>query len=186
MGARAPAAPPVVELIVRGGTLVDGSGSAPRAADVAIDNGRVHSVGDLGKLAAVREIDATGLVVAPGFIDMHSHADLIVLADGATQDRLLRAKIVQGVTTAIVGNCGLGVAPSTSSSAPMLADVNGWMTPQGVEAGALSVGAYLDVLGSNGVALNVGTLVPHGRLAQLGWLETWHGGASERSRARRI
>jgi N-acyl-D-aspartate/D-glutamate deacylase len=151
-----------VDLVIRGGTLVDGTGGAPRRADVAIEDGRVHAVGDLRELAAAREIDATGLVVAPGFIDMHSHADLIVLADAATQERLLRAKIVQGVTTAIVGNCGLGVAPSTESAASRLADVNGWMTPEGVEAGGLSIGAYLEALESNGVALNVGTLVPHG------------------------
>ena len=92
-----------VDLLIRGGTLVDGTGSEPRFADVAIVNGRIHTVGRLDGFRAARVIDATGLVVAPGFIDLHSHADLILLADRPTQERLLAAKIGQGVTTVIVG-----------------------------------------------------------------------------------
>ncbi len=161
---------PEVELILEGGTVYDGSGNAPYVADVAVQKGRIHAIGDLGETTARRRIDVAGQAVAPGFVDLHSHADLIVLADSRTQQRLLQAKIAQGVTTAFVGNCGLGVAPSNDAAAAILSDVNSWMTPDGVEAGALSVGSFLDRLESQGVALNVGTLVPHGpvRISAMG------------------
>ena len=96
--------PRVYDLVVRGGTLIDGSGGTPRVADVAVAGGRVAAIGDLSTATADREIDGNGLVVAPGWIDVHSHADLILLAGGTTQERLLGAKIAQGVTTLIVGN----------------------------------------------------------------------------------
>jgi N-acyl-D-aspartate/D-glutamate deacylase len=162
--------PRVYDLIVRGGTLIDGSGGAPRIADVGVANGRVAAIGDLSTATADRAIDADGLVVAPGWIDVHSHADLILLADGLTQERLLGAKIAQGVTTLIVGNCGLGTMPSTPESATVLAGVNGWMTPDGLRAGALSVAQYLGRLESTGLVLNAGTLIPHGpvRISAMG------------------
>jgi N-acyl-D-aspartate/D-glutamate deacylase len=152
-----------LDLLVRGGTLVDGTGGAPRGADVGVRDGRIVAIGDLAGRSAARTIDAHGLAVAPGFIDMHSHADAILLAEPATQRRLLGAKIAQGVTTVIVGNCGLGVVPRSARAAATLAGVNGWMTPDGVTiAGEASIGDYLDTLETQGVALNVGTLVPHG------------------------
>jgi N-acyl-D-aspartate/D-glutamate deacylase len=150
------------DLLVRGGLLIDGTGGEPRPADLAVKGGRVCALGALGTLPAKREIDATGFVVAPGFVDMHSHADLILLGDVSTQQRLLGAKIAQGVTTLVVGNCGLGLAPTDDGAAEILAQVNGWMTPQGVTAGALATGEYLDRLERDGVGVNVATLVPHG------------------------
>jgi len=161
---------PPLDLLIRGGTLVDGTGAAPRRADVGVVGDRVVRVGSLEHERARRTIDATGLVVAPGFVDLHSHADLILLADLATQERLLGAKLRQGVTTLVVGNCGLGVAPASERAAEILAAVNGWMTPAGVRAGPLDTGAYLDRLEANGVLLNVATLVPHGpvRISAMG------------------
>jgi len=165
-----PVVDPEVDLLIRGGTLVDGTGSAPLPADIAVKDGRILVVGRLDEIRAAREIDASGLVVAPGFVDLHSHADLILLADRTTQERLLAAKIGQGVTTLIVGNCGLGVAPSTPEAEPILTAVNGWMTPDGVAARAQTVGEYLDRLSSGGIVLNAGTLVPHGpvRISAMG------------------
>jgi len=151
-----------VDVILRGGTLIDGTGAAPRLADLAVEDGIVRRVGDLRDLRARREIDATGLVIAPGFVDMHSHGDLVLLAAPDTQQRLLEARLRQGVTTVVVGNCGLGLAPSDIDSAAVLAGVNGWMTPDGVEPGAVDVGAYLDRIDRGGVAVNVGMLIPHG------------------------
>jgi N-acyl-D-aspartate/D-glutamate deacylase len=169
--ARSPQAP--VDLLIRGGLLIDGTGAEPRPADVAIVNGRIHALGTLGTLSAKREIDAEGLVVAPGFVDMHSHADLILLGDARTQQRLLAAKIGQGVTTVVVGNCGLGVAPTNGDAAKILAGVNGWMTPRDVRAGRLTVKEYLERLERDGVVLNVATLVPHGplRISAMGLVE---------------
>jgi len=162
--------PVSVDLLVRGGTLIDGTGASSRLADVAVKDGRIHAIGTDLDVRATREIDATDRVVAPGFVDLHSHADLILLADRETQERLLAARIAQGVTTVIVGNCGLGVAPAGVEAAAILAGINGWMTPAGVEPGPLSVDEYLDRLASAGVALNVGTLIPHGpvRISAMG------------------
>jgi N-acyl-D-amino-acid deacylase len=161
---------PLLDLVVRGGTLVDGTGARPWRADVGIVDGRVVHIGSLDTSRARRTIDATGLVVAPGVVDLHSHADLILLADPPTQERLLQAKLRQGVTTIVVGNCGLGVAPATAAAAETLASVNGWMTPEGVRAGPLDTRSYLDRLEVQGVVLNVATLVPHGpvRISAMG------------------
>ncbi|HKQ60789.1 MAG TPA: amidohydrolase family protein [Candidatus Polarisedimenticolaceae bacterium] len=153
-----------IDLLIHGGWVIDGSGGAGRRADVAIDRGRIVGVGDAGAWRARRMIDATGLAVAPGFVDIHSHADLILLGGREVQQRLLAAKILQGVTTIVVGNCGLGVAPASAEGAPVLAAVNAWMAPDGITAGPLSIGEYLDRLEGSGVVLNVATLVPHGPL----------------------
>ena len=168
--AACPSPAPPVDLLIRGATVVDGSGGPSRVADVAVSHGLIEAVGARAGSRATREIDAHGLVVAPGFIDLHSHADLILLGDRATQERLLAAKILQGVTTVIVGNCGLGVAPASPQAAPLLAPINAWMTPDGTEAGAGTVADYLARLARGGIVLNAGTLVPHGplRLTALG------------------
>jgi len=159
-----------VDLLVRGGRVLDGTGSAATRADVAVRDGRIVAIGPRLDLPAAREINADGLMVAPGIVDMHSHADLIALAEPETQRRLLVNKLLQGVTTLVVGNCGLGVAPATPEAAEMLAGVNGWMTPEGVIAGPLTVGDYLRRLENTGVVMNVATLVPHGpvRISAMG------------------
>ena len=93
------------DLVIRGGNLVDGTGSAPRQADVAIDGERIAAVGaDVG--AGAREIDATGCVVAPGWVDIHTHYDGQV-----TWDTHLTPSGWNGVTTVVMGNCGVGFAP---------------------------------------------------------------------------
>src|SRR5205809_5564713 len=99
------------ELLIRGGQVVDGSGCPAFAADVAVRGGRIAAVGrDLG--AAERMVEATGLVVTPGFIDIHTHADIALLARPAHEP-----KVMQGVTTEVFSNCGLGFAPVTSAEA---------------------------------------------------------------------
>lgn len=153
-----------VDLLLRGGRVLDGTGSEEVTADVAVRDGRIVAVGNLRGLRAARVIDASGMVVAPGFVDLHSHADLILLGDDDLQERLLGAKLRQGVTTLVVGNCGLGVAPADADAAALLSTLNGWMTPRGIEAGKLDMGAYLDRLERGGVRLNVAALVPHGPL----------------------
>jgi len=152
------------DLLVRGGLLVDGTGGPAQRGDVAVRNGRIQAMGDLGDATAARVIDASGLVVAPGFFDIHSHADLILLGDAPTRERLLQARLRQGVTSLVVGNCGLGAAPASDSAAQILAEINGWMSPAGVRAGAMSSADYLARLEDGGLPLNVGTLVPHGPL----------------------
>ncbi len=151
----------MIDLLVRGGTLVDGTGALPRTADVAVDADRVVAVGpDLAQEART-VIDASGLVVAPGFVDIHTHSDLTLLSSPQAPSAL-----TQGTTTQVVGNCGLGVAPRTTqadldeirASAAYLdldPDVTvDWTTVRG----------YLDTVRATGPALNVLTLVPHGPL----------------------
>lgn len=94
------------DFLIVGGTVVDGSGAPPAMADVAIEGDRIVAVGDLAGWRGATVLRADGLVVAPGFIDTHSHDDFAVLATPA-----LAPKISQGVTTVIAGNCGVSAAP---------------------------------------------------------------------------
>jgi N-acyl-D-aspartate/D-glutamate deacylase len=91
------------DLLIRGGQVIDGSGGAPRRADVAITGGRIVRIGNLANAAATRTIDATGKVVTPGFIDMHSHADW---GFGTPELNAARNNLTQGITTVVVGQDG--------------------------------------------------------------------------------
>jgi len=97
------------DLIIRGATLVDGTGSEPQLADVAVQSGRVSAIGQVSG-AAAKMIDADGLVLAPGIVDLHTHYDAQV-----TWDRTLSPSPSLGVTTAVMGNCGFGIVPSPPS-----------------------------------------------------------------------
>ena len=104
------------DLLIRGATVIDGSGSAPRSLDVAVRDGRISAVESRRTETAAQEIDASGRVLAPGFIDIHTHSDFTL-----PLNPLAEAKIRQGVTTEIVGNCGFSVAPTLPGKAELLA-----------------------------------------------------------------
>jgi N-acyl-D-aspartate/D-glutamate deacylase len=148
----------VIDLIIAGGTVVDGTGAAGVRGDVGVFGGRIAAIGDLSQLSAARTIDATGRVVCPGFIDAHSHSDLTLLSDG----RAL-SKIHQGVTTEIVGNCGLGVAPLANAQA--IDDVRDSIyivdPDPSVDWSWTSMAGYLDTLEASGISLNVAALAGH-------------------------
>ena len=99
-------APGRCDLVIRHGVLIDGTGSPPRRADVAVSGDRIVAVGDLGAVVAEREVDAKGRAVAPGFIDAHTHDDRALLSDPG-----MAFKASQGVTTVVIGNCGSSLAP---------------------------------------------------------------------------
>ncbi len=103
----------MTEWILRGGEVVDGSGRPRRRADVAIAGDRIAAVGVVGKVAGALELDVSGKIVAPGFIDVHTHDDRALFA---TPD--MAAKASQGVTTVVTGNCGVSLAPLVLHSAP--------------------------------------------------------------------
>ena len=98
-----------MRVAIRGGTVVDGTGGPGRRADLLVVDGRVAEIGDFD--AEAETIDAEGLMVAPGFVDLHSHSDYTLLVD----PRAMSA-IHQGVTTEVVGNCGFGCFPIRDAS----------------------------------------------------------------------
>ena len=100
-----------LDLLIRGGLIVDGTGAAPFRGDVALEDGRITAVGELDGAEANRTIDAAGRVVCPGFVDPHSHSDFTLLTNPDAQ-----STIRQGVTTEVVGNCGWTYAPVSEES----------------------------------------------------------------------
>ena len=98
-----------VNLVLRNGRILDGTGAAEIRGDLAIRSGKIAGLGN--DIEAEEVIDATGKIVAPGFIDLHSHGDLVLAWPSDGPAPLLEGRIAQGITTEIVGNCGLGAAP---------------------------------------------------------------------------
>lgn len=153
----------MVDLLLRGGTVLDGAGNPGFRADVAVTNGRITRVGRVDDESAARTVDVTGLTVAPGFIDMHSHSDLQVLADPSHD-----AKVRQGVTLEVLGQDGLSYAPVDDDVLDDLRrQLRGWNgDPPGFDWNWRSVGEYLDRL-DKGTAVNVAYLVPHGTVRMM-------------------
>ncbi len=106
------------DLIIRNGTIVDGTGAAGYRADVAVDGERITAIGDLSSVTGKREIDASGLVVSPGFIDLHTHLDAQV-----GWDPLMTSSSWHGVTTVLMGNCGVTFAPVATANRTFLAEM---------------------------------------------------------------
>ena len=143
------------DFIIRGGTVLDGTGGEPRQADVGIEGDRVAAIGDLAGSQG-EELDASGMLVAPGFIDIHSHSDYTLLAD----PRAVSA-VYQGVTTEVVGNCGHGCFPITDPDLALKA-IYGYSDT--VPLNWDSASGYFARLEQASPALNVLSLVPHGQL----------------------
>jgi len=151
------------DLVVRNGTVVDGTGAAPVQGDVAVDNGRITAVGHIDAKGQ-NEIDATGKIVTPGFVDVHTHYDGQI-----TWDPTLTPSTWHGVTTVVMGNCGVGFAPVQPERREWLIGLM-----EGVEdipGAALSAGIrwewetfpeFLDFLDTQKLSVDVGTQVPHG------------------------
>lgn len=154
------------DTIIHGGSICDGLGGQPYDADLAIVAERIATIGNLAGAAAKRTFDAAGKVVSPGFIDMHSHADLALLVDPSAAP-----KVRQGVTTEMVGMCGLGPAPTyPATAAAWRQSLVGILGDQPGEWAWRTFGAYLDDLQLAQPALNVAALATYGavRAAVLG------------------
>ncbi|MBI1817429.1 MAG: amidohydrolase family protein [Deltaproteobacteria bacterium] len=150
------------DLVIRNGTVVDGTGRPPVEGDVAIDNGVVAAVGDVAARGR-REIDAKGLLVAPGWVDVHTHYDGQV-----TWDPLLAPSSWHGVTTLVMGNCGVGFAPVRRGQEDFLIelmegveDIPGTALHEGIDWRWESFPEYMDALARMPRVLDVAAQVPH-------------------------
>ncbi len=151
------------DLVIRGGTVVDGSGGKPFTADVAVDGGLITSVGNV-EAKGREEIDATGLIVTPGFVDVHTHYD-----GQATWDAEMAPSSWHGVTTVVMGNCGVGFAPARPDRHEWLIslmegveDIPGTALAEGMKWDWETFPEYLDALERLPRTVDVGTHVPHG------------------------
>ncbi|HJR01171.1 MAG TPA: D-aminoacylase [Methylomirabilota bacterium] len=152
------------DLVIRGGTVVDGTGRPGVRGDVGVRGGRIAALGEV-KGTAARTIEADGLVVAPGFIDVHTHYDAQVM-----WDRMLTISPWHGVTTVVMGNCGFGVAPTRPDHRGLI--MRTLEKVEGMSLAALEAGLgeawpfetfpeYLDAVERRGTALNVAVLLGH-------------------------
>ncbi|MBA8826034.1 N-acyl-D-amino-acid deacylase [Saccharopolyspora lacisalsi] len=152
-----------MDIVVRGARVVDGTGAPEYRADVGVDDGRITEIARPNRLSGRRTIDAHDLVLAPGFIDMHSHSDLRLLAE---PDHT--AKVSQGVTLEVLGQDGLSYAPVDDATLTNLrAQLAGWNgDPPGFDWNWRGVAEYLDRLDS-GIAVNAAYLAPQGTLRMM-------------------
>ncbi len=153
------------DLIIRNGTVIDGTGADRKVADIAIANGRIMKVGEVLEHAD-NEIDAKGKLVTPGWVDIHTHYD-----GQATWDPILAPSSWHGVTTVVMGNCGVGFAPVKPNDRDFLIelmegveDIPGAALSEGINWQWESFPEYLDALESFPRAIDVATQVPHGAI----------------------
>ena len=147
------------DLVITNGTVVDGTGRSRFRADVGIRNGRIAAVAEGERLVGRQTLDAAGLVVAPGFIDAHSHADWVLpLQD---HDEILAPLVLQGITTLVAGQCGFSLAPVTQDSAPLLDHSAEPLKERAFPYRWSTMAEALDVLECDGVLLNTALLVGH-------------------------
>jgi N-acyl-D-aspartate/D-glutamate deacylase len=153
------------DLIIRGGTVADGTGKGTREADIAVKDGKIAAVGKVSGKGA-EEIDARGLLVTPGFVDIHTHYD-----GQATWDSRLQPSSWHGVTTAVMGNCGVGFAPVRPQDRDRLVelmegveDIPGVALHEGLSWAWESFGQYLDALEARPRDMDLGAQLPHGAL----------------------
>ena len=153
------------DLVIRGGTIHDGTGAEPFAGDVAIDGDRIVAVGEVSARGR-EEIDASGHIVTPGFVDIHTHFDGQV-----TWDPYLSPSTFHGVTTVVMGNCGVGFAPCAPERHGWLIqlmegveDIPGTALAEGIRWNWESFPEYMDAVEASPLAIDVGLQIPHGAL----------------------
>ena len=154
------------DLVIRGGTIVDGTGAPSFVGDLAIRDGKIAAIGAHVDGDAREIIDATGLLVTPGFVDVHTHYD-----GQATWDPLLEPSSIHGVTTLVMGNCGVGFAPVAPGKENWLIelmeaveDIPGSALSEGMTWGWESFPQYMDSLDARAWSVDVATQIPHAPL----------------------
>ena len=151
------------DLIIKNGTVYDGTGDKPFVADIAIKGRKIEAIGELDEVSK-QTINAEGKIVAPGFVDIHTHYDGQV-----TWDPYLRPSTYHGVTTVVMGNCGVGFSPCKPEERDWLIslmegveDIPGTALHEGINWQWESFPEYLDILENKPLAIDVGTQIPHG------------------------
>ena len=144
-------------IIIRNGRIVDGTGNPWFKGDVGIEGEKISGIGNLSEFKADREIDAEGLIVCPGFVDVHTHSDTSFLVNPKAD-----SKVMQGVTTEIVGNCGGSAAPLTELGKSFYSKRSA--RDEDIDWDWNTVAEYYDRLEAEGLPLNVGTLIGHGTI----------------------
>jgi len=153
------------DLLIRHGTVIDGTGAPGVMADVGVSDGRITALAPQLEGSATRQIDASGCVVAPGFIDVHTHSDFTLLsAPGAD------SKVRQGITTEVVGNCGFSPAPVHPQTLELLKEYTGFLNPH-LPWNWQRLGEFYQRVSERGCAMNIAPLVGHGavRIAVMGF-----------------
>ena len=146
----------MIDLIIAGGEVFDGSGGDSFVADIGIRDGRIAAVGDLSEQQAGERIELHGLAVSPGFIDMHTHSDFTLLVNGRAE-----SQVHQGVTTEVVGQCGHSCAP-VAHARDAKHGAMGFSEDSPVELDWTSFGSYLERLEATDLGVNVAAFVGHG------------------------
>src|SRR5258707_3052989 len=150
------------DLVIRGATVIDGLGHAPRRADVAVKDGRIAAIGEVGR-DATETVDAGGLTLSPGIVDLHTHYDA-----QATWDPTLSPSPSLGVTTTVMGNCGFGIVPSPPPVRDLI--MRNLSVVEGMDLDALRAGIqwefesfadYMNAIRRRGIYPNVAVLVGH-------------------------
>ena len=152
------------DLVVRNGTVIDGKGGPRFCADVAVRNGRIAAIGQINDAAnnTIGTVDATGKIVCPGFVDPHTHYDAQI-----TWDQLLSSSSEHGVTTVMMGNCGVGIAPCRPPARTLLTE--DLVTVEGIDHEVLTEGIrwdwetfpqFMDAAARRGTAINLAFMVP--------------------------
>lgn len=155
------------DLLIKHGTVVDGTGAPKMVADVGISDGQITAVGPSLDGDAAREIDARDRIIAPGFIDVHTHSDFTLLNTPGAD-----SKVRQGITTEVVGNCGFSPAPVSPGTLDLLREYAGFLNPE-LSWDWQSLGDYYQRVQDTGCAINIAPLVGHGavRIAAMGFAQ---------------
>ncbi len=161
------------DTLLQGGTVHDGTGRVYEGWDVGIKDGRIAEIGPNLNTEDVQEvIPVQGLIVAPGFVDMHTHSDFTLIADGRAE-----SQVHQGVTTEVIGQCGISCAPVLSHDA--IKQVSPWYTADAKYKGWLGFAEYLDALDETALGVNVMAFVGHGTIHRAVMGDELHPGTAE-------
>lgn len=149
----------LIEILIKNGLIIDGTGCASYEADIAISEGRIVDIGKKLSYKAGEVIDASGLVVSPGFIDVHSHNDLVPFMGQPIEN----LKLLQGVTTELVGQCGLGVIPCIETERKVWKNyISGVVGNPGIRWEFSDLNKYFNEINSRGLKNNFAALISHG------------------------